>query len=58
MKNLTHNDLTELQDLLAIINSDIEKFMHVSDFLPKKLVQELEKFTDKISDELEKRENS
>ena len=27
MKNLTHNDLTELQDLLAIINSDIEKFM-------------------------------
>jgi hypothetical protein len=57
MKKLSLNDLQELQDLLIRITSEIDKFKHVSDFLPKSLTNEIEKFDNKVNNELDRRDD-
>jgi hypothetical protein len=56
MKKIYQNDLEELNALINIINAKIERYAHVSEFLPKALINEIEKFDKKIINELERRE--
>jgi hypothetical protein len=56
MKKIYQNDLEELECLMNRISFEIEKYSHVSEHLPKKLLNELEKFSDKVNDELNRRE--
>ena len=57
MKKLSLNDLQELQHLLIRITKEVYNFRHVSECLPKSLTNEINKFQNKINDELERRED-
>jgi len=56
MKTIYQNDLEELNALMNRIMGEIETYSHVSEFLPKALVKQLEKFDTKVIAELERRE--
>ena len=56
MKKIYQSDLEELNALLNRIQGEIETYSHVSEFLPKVLISEIEKFDKKIVNELERRE--
>lgn len=56
MKKIYQNDLEELNALMNRILQEIEKYSHVSEYLPKKLVDQLNNFDAKVNDELERRE--
>jgi hypothetical protein len=56
MKTIYQNDLEELNSLMNRIMGEIETYSHVSEFLPKALVKQLEKFDTKVIAELERRE--
>ena len=45
-----------MQDLMAIINDNLYKFRHVSEFIPASIIKSLDKFSDKVNNEIEKRE--
>jgi glutathionyl-hydroquinone reductase len=57
MKTIYQNDLEELSALMNRILGEIETYSHVSEFLPKSLIKEIEKFDSKIISELERRES-
>lgn len=56
MKNLTNNDLHELDNLMGeitkLINND---YIHVKSFLPKSVISELTKFDNNITREITSR---
>ena len=57
LKDLSDNDLKELQNLMYSITNEIDTFKHVSDFIPNKVVLSIDKFKDKVNTECNKREN-
>jgi hypothetical protein len=57
LKDLSDNDLKELQNLMYRITNEIDTFKHVSDFIPNKIVLSIDKFKDKVNTECNKREN-
>jgi hypothetical protein len=44
MKNISQNSIEELLNLIGEVENKIQQFSHVSEYLPKSLVNELEKF--------------
>jgi hypothetical protein len=56
MKKIYQNDLEELNALMTRIIGEIEKYSHVSEYLPKTLVSQLHEFDEKVINELERRE--
>ena len=56
MKKIYQNDLEELNALMTRIIGEIEKYSHVSEYLPKTLVNLLHEFDEKVINELERRE--
>ena len=56
LKKIYQNDLEELNALMNRILGEIETYSHVSEYLPKSLTKELEKFDIEIIHELERRE--
>jgi glutathionyl-hydroquinone reductase len=56
MKKIYQNDLEELASLMNRILGEIDTYRHVSEFLPKSLINEINKFDEKIMKELERRD--
>jgi hypothetical protein len=56
MKNIDQNSLEELNALINRIAGEIEKYKHVSEYLPKTLINAINNFDMKIINELESRE--
>lgn len=58
MKKISYNDLTELSGLLERISSLIGRdYCHVSDYLPKQIIDSLHSYSVKVEKELERRED-
>ena len=57
LNRLSYNDICELYSLMGDIDYTIDKFRHVSNYLPKTLTDELKSFTQKIDNELLKFDN-
>jgi hypothetical protein len=57
MQNLSNLDLSELICLSNRIENEIKQFCHVSEHLPKSLVNSLNVYKEKLLKELDKREN-
>jgi hypothetical protein len=57
MKNLSQNALEELSALMRDLQDSIDKYLHVSEHLPKGIKTGIEKFHIKVINELEKRED-
>jgi len=57
LKKIYQNDLEELKTLISRMQREIETYSHVSEYLPKSLMKELESFDEKILHELERRES-
>lgn len=56
MKKIYQNDLEELNALMNRILGEIETYSHVSEYLPKTLLSQLQEFDEKVTNELERRE--
>ena len=56
MKIVGQNDLEELSSLMLDIKNQIRRYSHVSNHLPKKLLNEIDNFDSIILRELYKRE--
>jgi hypothetical protein len=56
MKKIYQNDLEELSALINRILGEIDRYRHVSEFLPKSLINEINKFDEKVIKELERRD--
>ena len=57
MKNLSQNDLEELQDLMARIQNEISTYRHVRKHLPKPLTDALGTFQVALIKEAYRRED-
>ena len=58
MTKISNNDLFELSDLLGRISSLIGRdYCHVSDYLPKQIIDSLHSYSVNIEKEIERRED-
>lgn len=57
MKDISQNDLEELQELMGRIQSEIENFSHVSEHLPKSITTSIEHFSNKLEREQIRRQD-
>lgn len=54
-KKLSYNELSELINLMADIQSRIEYYCHVAEFLPKSITNVLNHYQEELGEEYDKR---
>ena len=57
MKKISKNELEELIDLFARINTDLQKYSHVSHLIPKRITNGIDKYTDELIEESDRRQD-
>lgn len=55
VKEISDNSLSELMDLIGHIYGNIKDYSHVADYLPKSFTDQLDKISDKLDKECERR---
>ena len=55
LKTISQNSLEELLSLMEQVENKIQQYNHVSEYLPKSIIDELGKFYEKLTKEYNKR---
>jgi hypothetical protein len=57
LKKISDNELSELMDLMTHVNAKLHDYLHVTDYLPIPLKNQIESFSVKLNNEFDRRED-